>query len=94
MGDEVKLLRKLERRCVSCQCVAPRDRFWRVVRVPQADNPQQFQVQLDVGMGRSAYVCQSLDCLQIAQKKNRLGRSLKMPIPKEIFEILKSRLSQ
>lgn len=92
--NDVKPLCKLERRCVSCQSVAPRDRFWRVVRVPLADHPQQFQVQLDVGMGRSAYVCQNLDCLQIAQKKNRLGRSLKMPIPKEIFEILKSRLSQ
>jgi hypothetical protein len=92
MDDDVKSSQKLERRCVSCQSVAPRDRFWRVVRVPHAE-PQQFHVQLDVGMGRSAYICQSLDCLQIAQKKNRLGRSLKMPIPKEILEILKSRLS-
>lgn len=91
---------KLHRRCVSCQCVAMRDNFWRVVRVPitQADitlaedNPKQFQVQLDDGMGRSAYLCKKLDCLQIAQKKNRLGRSLRTPIPSEIFDILKLRL--
>ncbi len=91
---------KLHRRCVSCQCVAMRDNFWRVVRVPitQADitlaedSPKQFQVRLDGGMGRSAYLCKKLDCLQIAQKKNRLGRSLRTPIPSEIFDILKSRL--
>ncbi|MBD2176909.1 YlxR family protein [Pseudanabaena sp. FACHB-1998] len=98
---------KLHRRCVSCQCVALRDNFWRVVRVPialhanqsanqsanqQKSNSQQFQVSLDEGMGRSAYLCKKLECLQIAQKKNRLGRSLRTHIPNEIFDILKSRL--
>jgi len=100
---------KLHRRCVSCQCVALRDNFWRVVRVPiafstnqdatqdatrlQSVSPQ-FQVLLDEGMGRSAYLCKNSDCLQIAQKKNRLGRSLRTHIPNEIFDTLKSRLSQ
>ncbi len=91
---------KLHRRCVSCQCIAMRDDFWRVVRVPIANshqilgdsNTKQFQIQLDDGMGRSAYLCKKLDCLQLAQKKNRLGRSLRTPIPPEIFDILKARL--
>ena len=93
---------KLHRRCVSCQCIAPRDRLWRIVRVPIApqENDQNvkaniiknFRVQLDQGMGRSAYVCQKLECLRIAQKKNRLGRSLRTPVSSEIFDILKSRL--
>jgi len=92
---------KLHRRCVSCQCVARRDHFWRVVRIPIAvanddqnknKHLKQFQVQLDQGMGRSAYLCQNLDCLQIAQKKNRLGRALRTHIPPEIFDILKSRI--
>lgn len=82
-----------------------RDTFWRVVRVPIAanekyltdkslneSNVKQFQIQLDDGMGRSAYVCKKLDCLQLAQKKNRLGRSLRTSIPAAIFDILKSRL--
>ena len=54
---------------------------------------KRFQIQLGQGMGRSAYLCKKLDCLQIAQKKNRLGRSLRVPIPTEIFEILKTHLS-
>ncbi len=94
---------KLHRRCVSCQYVAIRDTFWRVVRVPIATTDQrakegeskqevQNHIQLDHGMGRSAYLCQKLECLQIAQKKNRLGRSLRTHIPPEIFDILKSRL--
>ncbi|MEI6328420.1 MAG: YlxR family protein [Pseudanabaena sp.] len=91
---------KLHRRCVSCQCIALRDNFWRVVRVPIAppDNsqnetpPKSFRIQIDDGMGRSAYICKKLECLQIAHKKNRLGRSLRTPISPEIFDILKSRI--
>jgi uncharacterized protein len=91
---------KLHRRCVSCQCVALRDDFWRVVRVPIATTDdienkvesKHFQIQLDHGMGRSAYLCQKLACLQLAQKKNRLGRSLRAPIPPDLFDVLKSRL--
>jgi predicted RNA-binding protein YlxR (DUF448 family) len=77
-----------------------RDNLWRVVRVPIASShdplaesvPKGFRLQLDDGMGRSAYVCKKLECLQIAQKKNRLGRSLRTPVSPEIFDILKSRL--
>lgn len=91
---------KLHRRCVSCQCISNRDDFWRLVRVPIAlaeNHPhenatKQFQIQLDDGMGRSAYLCKKLECLQLAQKKNRLGRSLRSQIPAEIFDILKARL--
>lgn len=76
-----------------------RDTLWRVVRTIASTDEhsnksdiKQFQIQLDNGMGRSAYVCKKLDCLQLAQKKNRLGRSLRTHIPPEIFDILKSRL--
>ncbi|AFY74328.1 putative nucleic-acid-binding protein implicated in transcription termination [Synechococcus sp. PCC 7502] len=74
------------RRCLSCQKVDLKQEFWRVVRVDSA-------VKLDVGMGRSAYICPNLNCLQLAQKKNRLGRSLRTQINPEIYEILKQRLS-
>lgn len=76
-----------------------RDTLWRVVRTIASTDEhsnksdiKQFQIQLDNGMGRSAYICKKLDCLQLAQKKNRLGRSLRTHIPPEIFDILKSRL--
>jgi predicted RNA-binding protein YlxR (DUF448 family) len=44
-------------------------------------------------MGRSAYLCPKVDCLQTAQKKNKLGRSLKCQVPETIYQELWQRLS-
>ncbi len=69
--------------CVVCRKVAPKKTFWRVVRVYPS-----HQVQLEKGMGRSAYLCQNAECLKAAQKKNRLGRSLKASVSDEIYQRL------
>lgn len=76
------------RRCLSCRKVAPKNTFWRIVRV----YPSR-QVQLDEGMGRSAYLCPQAVCLTAAQKKNRLGRSLRTAIPEQLYETLWQRLA-
>jgi uncharacterized protein len=76
------------RRCISCRKVAPKPEFWRIVRL----HPSQA-VGLDEGMGRSAYLCPETQCLQAAQKKNRLGRSLKVAVPEQIYQNLWQRLS-
>lgn len=76
------------RRCLSCRQMASKQSFWRVVRV----YPSQ-KVQLDLGMGRSAYICPQESCLVAAQKKNRLGRSLHAAIPADLYETLRERLA-
>ncbi|NEQ33015.1 MAG: YlxR family protein [Leptolyngbya sp. SIO4C5] len=76
------------RRCISCRQVAHRDNLWRIVRVHPT-----HQVQLDQGMGRSAYLCPQVACLQAAQKKKRLGRSLRTSVSPEIYELLWQRLA-
>lgn len=76
------------RRCLSCRKVAPKGVFWRIVRV----YPSR-QVQLDEGMGRSAYLCPQASCLTAAQKKNRLGRSLRASVPEPLYETLWKRLA-
>ncbi|MBE9177662.1 YlxR family protein [Oculatella sp. LEGE 06141] len=76
------------RRCISCRRVAPKPEFWRIVRL----FPDRT-VQLDQGAGRAAYLCPTADCLHLAQKKNRLGRSLKAAVPNTIYEELGQRLS-
>lgn len=76
------------RRCVSCRQVAPKAAFWRIVRVYPSG-----LVQLDEGMGRSAYLCQNSSCLAAAQKKNRLGRSLRAAVSEEIYKTLWQRLA-
>lgn len=76
------------RRCISCRKVDLKGAFWRVVRLHPSG-----QVQLDGGMGRSAYICPQESCLQAAQKKNRLGKALKAAVPPEIYHTLWQRLS-
>lgn len=76
------------RRCISCRRVAPKQEFWRIVRLHPT-----YRVTLEQGEGRSAYICPQESCLQIAQKKNRLGRSLKAPIPNQLYDSLWRRLT-
>ena len=83
------MAQKNHRCCIACRKVAPKESFWRVVRVCSSQ-----AVQLDNGMGRSAYLCPNQECLTIAQRKNRLGRSLRKPIPPEIYQQLAVRLAE
>lgn len=76
------------RRCISCGRVAPKQAFWRIVRV----HPSR-QVQLDQGMGRSAYLCPTASCLTRARHKNRLGRALKAPVADSVYNTLWERLA-
>jgi uncharacterized protein len=77
------------RRCISCRKIGLKQEFWRIVRVFPSG-----QVQLDEGMGRSAYICPQTDCLSAAQKKNRLGRSLHASVPETLYQVLWQRLAQ
>lgn len=77
------------RRCISCRKIGIKQEFWRIVRVFPSG-----QVQLNEGMGRSAYICPQPSCLSAAQKKNRLGRSLHTSVPETLYEILWQRLAQ
>jgi predicted RNA-binding protein YlxR (DUF448 family) len=77
------------RRCISCRQVNLKQEFWRIVRVFPSG-----KVQLDQGMGRSAYICPQVSCLQAAQKKNRLGRSLHGTVPDTVYQTLWQRLNQ
>jgi predicted RNA-binding protein YlxR (DUF448 family) len=76
------------RRCLACRKIALKSEFWRIVRV----YPTHVTV-LDQGMGRSAYLCPQESCLKIAQKKNRLQRSLKTSVPETIYQELWQRLT-
>jgi uncharacterized protein len=85
------MMNKDYRRCVSCRKLSPKSEFWRVVRY----HPSNL-VAIDNGntlmQGRSAYLCQMDSCLQVAQKKNRLGRSLKAAVSSDIYQQLSNKL--
>lgn len=44
--------------------------------------------------GRGAYLCKSRDCFAAAVKNKGLERSLKVQIPKEVYETLEKELSE
>lgn len=44
--------------------------------------------------GRGAYLCPSIECLTRARKNKGLERSLKMPIPNEVYEQLEKELTE
>lgn len=76
-------MEKNDRRCLSCRRVAPKEEFLRIVRA----YPSQT-IQLDKGMGRSAYICPLSSCLKTAQHKNRLARALKAKVPPCVYDQL------
>jgi predicted RNA-binding protein YlxR (DUF448 family) len=79
-----------DRRCLSCHKIAPKEAFWRIVRV----YPSR-EIQINQGMGRSAYLCPQKSCLEKAIQKNRLGRALKVknPISDSIYQQLSEDLA-
>jgi predicted RNA-binding protein YlxR (DUF448 family) len=79
--------RPVLRRCVACRTLQDRRGLWRVVR--QAGGG----VVLDQGMGRSAYVCPQLSCLEETRRRRRLQRALRCPVDESLLETLMQRLS-
>ncbi|MGD1921229.1 MAG: YlxR family protein [Pleurocapsa sp.] len=77
------------RRCVSCRRFGSKKTFWRIVRI--ASN---HKIELDTGMGRSAYLCPNIDCLALAKSKNRLSSSLRTKVPNSIYQNLQERLNR
>lgn len=76
------------RRCVSCRQLRPRQELWRVVRLSEP----RGHVCLDQGMGRSAYLCPTIVCLQLARRKQRLSHALKTSVPSQVYDELEQRL--
>ncbi len=57
----------------------------RIIRTPEGEIQVDFTGKKN---GRGAYICNSVDCLKLAQKKKSLERSLKTTIPESIYQEL------
>ncbi len=76
-----------QRTCIGCRSVQAKREFVRVVRTPEG------RVELDpTGKknGRGAYVHETRSCWEEALKKDRLGRALKVTVPPEDLQALRS----
>ena len=79
------------RRCTGCGEMKSKKEMIRVIRTAEGE------ILLDATgkkNGRGAYLCFSAECLEKAVKSRGLERSLKVPIPQEVYENLKKELEQ
>lgn len=77
------------RKCTGCGEMRNKKEMFRVLKTPEDE------IVLDATgrkNGRGAYLCPSADCLTRAVKSKGLERSLKVPIPKEVYEQLKKEM--
>ena len=79
--------RPVLRRCVACRELLDRQQLWRVIRLAEGG------IGLDQGMGRSAYLCPSQECLDEAKRRKRLQRALRSQVADSIVESLEKRLT-
>lgn len=73
------------RLCTGCGEMKPKKELIRVIKTED----EAFTIDVTGKKnGRGAYICKSLDCLEMAYKNRGLERSLKTGIPKDIKENL------
>lgn len=78
------------RKCIGCNEMKNKKEMIRVLRTTEEE------IVLDTTgrkNGRGAYLCYCADCLEKAIKSRGLERSLKMSIPREVYEKLREELN-
>lgn len=73
------------RQCIGCNEMKPKKEMIRVIKTAEEE------ILLDTTgrkNGRGAYLCPNSECLKKAIKSKGLERSFKMPIPKDVYEML------
>ena len=79
------------RQCVGCGEDKEKKAMLRVIKTSEGE------ILLDdTGKknGRGAYICPESECLQKAIKCKGLERSFKMPIPKDVYEMLTKEMEE
>ncbi|MDO4166126.1 MAG: YlxR family protein [Eubacteriales bacterium] len=73
------------RQCTGCGERKEKKELIRIIRTPEEEIQVDFTGKKN---GRGAYICNSVECLKLAQKRKALDRSLKLAIPTEVYEEL------
>lgn len=79
------------RQCIGCGEMKSKKEMIRVLKTTEDE------IVIDATgrkNGRGAYICPSMECLKKAVKSKGLERSLKMAIPKEVYEALEKEMGQ
>lgn len=70
------------RRCVATFETLEKKDLLRIVKTPNGEVKVDLTGKLN---GRGAYLKKSLEALEIAKKKNSLGKALEIEIPEEVY---------
>ncbi len=79
------------RQCIGCGEMKPKKEMIRVIKTAEDE------ILLDTTgrkNGRGAYLCPDSECLKKAIKGKGLERSFKMPIPKDVYEMLTKEMEE
>ena len=79
------------RQCIGCGEMKPKKELIRVLKTVEEE------IVLDATgrkNGRGAYLCPQEECLKKAIKSKGLERSFKMPIAKEVYEMLTKEMEE
>ena len=79
------------RQCVGCREMKSKKALVRILKTTEDE------LMIDATSkknGRGAYICRSMECLEKAQKSKGLERSLKMPVPQDVYETLRKELAE
>lgn len=79
------------RQCIGCGEMKSKKELIRVLKTTEDE------IVIDATgrkNGRGAYICPSKECFKKAVKSKGLERSLKMAIPKEVYEALEKEMGQ
>ncbi len=80
------------RQCISCRTPLPRTSLIRLTKVSNSQtrlvviNPNKYQ------FGRSAYICNTKECINKAIKEKKIAKMLRAPIDNSIIVNLQSSL--
>ena len=79
------------RQCTGCGEMKNKKEMMRVLRTPEGETVLDKTGKKN---GRGAYICPESECLQKAIKCKGLERSFKMPIPKDVYEMLTKEMEE
>ncbi len=87
--NTVRIKKVPMRQCTGCGKHVEKKELIRIVRTKEDLIEIDFTGKKN---GRGAYICNSVECLRIAQKRKSLERSLKVTIPAEVYKELEKEM--
>lgn len=89
------------RKCSGCGEMKPKRELIRVVKAPDVKNEEgevisRGEISLDLSgkkPGRGAYICKSIECLELARKARRFERAFSCKIPDSVYDGMEEELT-